>query len=55
MMDQEIRILPGDYAMYIARALATEGGHLAIGLGGFLRRWFERFRIRQRLLLSILP
>jgi hypothetical protein len=35
MMDQEIRILPGDYATYITRALATEGGHLVIGRGGF--------------------
>jgi hypothetical protein len=39
MMDQKIEILQGDYAAYIARALATEGGHLAIGRGGFTL-WF---------------
>jgi hypothetical protein len=27
--------IPGDYDTYIARALATEGGHLSIGRGGF--------------------
>ena len=33
-MDQSNHTTKSDYATYIARALATEGGHLAIGRGG---------------------
>jgi hypothetical protein len=39
MMDQGIQDLPSEFATYIARALETEGGHLAIGRGGFTL-WF---------------
>lgn len=28
--------IPGEYGTYIARALATDGGHLSIGRGGFV-------------------
>ena len=34
-MDKTDYATTGDYDIYIARALATEGGHLAIGRGGF--------------------
>jgi hypothetical protein len=33
-MDQINRTAKSDYATYITRALATEGGHLAVGRGG---------------------
>ena len=36
---------PGEYDAYIARALATEGGHLSIGRGGATLH-FERGRLR---------
>ena len=35
---------PGEYDAYIARALATEGGHLSIGRGGATLH-FERGRL----------
>jgi hypothetical protein len=34
-LDKADRGITGDYDTYIARALATEGGHLSIGRGGF--------------------
>lgn len=34
-MDNSHVTRTGEYDIYIARALATEGGHLAIGRGGF--------------------
>jgi hypothetical protein len=34
-MDKADRGITGDYDTYISRALATEGGHLSIGRGGF--------------------
>jgi hypothetical protein len=40
-MDQSNHTIGNDYDTYIARALATEGGHLVIGRGGFTL-WFRR-------------
>ncbi len=40
-MDENNHTIKSDYDTYIARALATEGGHLAIGRGGFTL-WFGR-------------
>ena len=34
-MDKADHGIAGDYDTYIARALATEGGHLSIGRGGY--------------------
>jgi hypothetical protein len=34
-MDKAARGITGEYDSYISRALATEGGHLSIGRGGF--------------------
>jgi hypothetical protein len=34
-MDTADRGITGDYDTYISRALATDGGHLSIGRGGF--------------------
>lgn len=39
MMDQANHTIRNDYDTYITRALATEGGHLAIGRGGATLRF----------------
>jgi hypothetical protein len=44
MMDQKIEILQGDYAAYIARALATEGGHLARNAEAVCRHYLSNGR-----------